>query len=1182
MVHKLIAWSVHNPLVVLLLATALVVVGLHSFFHINIEAYPDPAPAIIEVVAQFPGASTEEVERQVTIPLEVTLAGMPGLKYTRTKSLFGLAHLRNQFEYGFPFEKARQEVINRLQFSQQLPPGVAPQISPQSPTGEIFRYTLESPKDLYGNDIYTLNDLKALQDWVLEREFRRIDRIADVTSSGGTVKRYEVHPDPNRLRRYGITLAQVQSALANSNQNVGGDYLVKGNTVLSVRGVGLFGGGQDPVLEVLGLKDPVLAAARIRQEENRRLREIRQVVITSNNGVPIKIDDVVEGGPLGPGDLLGVKGVVVGHQTRLGRVSLSKPGADPTAVKRLPGGPPPPPGEAEGKAGDRDQVRAWRDEDDKIQSIVLLRKGEDTPPALKDVRAKVAELNNPESGRMLPGVKIEPYYDRGELMKMTTETVEENLMIGILLVTVILLMFLSNVRTALIVAINIPLALLFAFTVLFYRGKSANLLSIGAVDFGIIVDSSVIMVENIYRHLSAGEYSHLPLKERIILAAKEIERPLFFSTLIMVCAFLPLFTMQGPEGQLFGPMADTYAFALGGALLLAVMLCPVLCSLAFRDIKPTRENFLVRFLKNSYLATLRTCLRHRYITLGIMAGLVAFTVALLPFVGREFMPQLEEGNLWITATFPLNVSMDRVAEDIDKARAIMVSYPEVEVLVPSIGRPDDGTDPTGYYRVEVFAPLRPMKEWPKLMEQTGWRRWIWGPRRSRTKEELVRQMNAELREKIVGVDWNFSQYIRDNVTEAMSGVKGDNSVKIFGPDLDKLEEIGNEVKNTLRSIPGIEEVAVFSIKGQSNLEFRIDLDKCARWGVLAADVNNVIQSAVGGKAQTTMIEGEKTFDVTIRWPYRLRSSETSILDIPIEITNNQVYLASGPGTTPSATGSGHAPPSITGSPVNTANPLSNVPRLRLRDLVSPVGKNGAPDPGGSFERAGASTIYREQGKRLIAVKFNVRGRDLAGAVAEAREKTAPLFQAPYRAEWAGEFQEMEAAEARLAFIVPLAFGLIFVLLYCAFHSFLDSFVVLSNVLALSMGGIWALWLTNTNFSISAAVGFVSLFGVGIMDGLLMIYSFNANRAQGMPLEEAILTGGAKRVRPMTMTDLTAILGLLPAALSTRIGAQTQQPLAIVVVGGMLATLLLTRYLMPVLYSFYGHREPPAGADSLAH
>jgi cobalt-zinc-cadmium resistance protein CzcA len=1189
MVRAIIQWAVNNPLVVLLVTAAWIAIGVYCsplpvVGHLNVEAYPDPAPAIVEVVTQYPGASAEEVERQVSVPLEVAFAGMPGLTMTRSKSLFGLSHIRNQFEYGYDFWKCRQEVINRLSIlTQPLPAGVVPQISPQNPIGEIYRYTLRSPKDRYGNDIYTLNDLKALQDWVLEREFRRVPHIMDVTSTGGTVKRYEIHPDPDRLKRYGITLQQLQAALTNSNQNVGADLMKQGDIVLNVRSVGLYGGGLDPVEQVLDLKDPVVAAARLRAEENRRLHEIRQIVIASVNNRPVRIDHIVEGGPLSPGEPVGERGVVVGHQTRLGRVSLSKP-AELQEVTGL------------HSVADETKTGVWRDEDDKIQCIVLLRSGDQTIPAVQAVKEKVKELNDPEYGRMLPGVQIEPYYDRNDLVHVTTETVQENLFLGMVLVTAVLLMFLSNVRTALIVAINIPLALLFAFTMLYFRGHSANLLSIGAVDFGIIVDSSVIMVENIYRHLSAGEYAELPLKERILRACREVERPLLFSTAIMVCAFIPLFTMRGPEGQLFGPMADTYAFALMGALALACTLAPVLCVLLFRSFQPIRDNFLVRFLKSRYLWQLTLCLKYRWATLLVMGSLIALTIGLLPSIGQEFMPQLEEGNFWITATFPLNVSMDRVAEVMNKARAVIAAYPEVEVLVPAIGRPDDGTDPTGYYRVEIFAPLKPMKDWPKVVDPTGWQRFLYGDKRQRTKEELTLAMNQELRDTLPGIDWNFSQYIRDNVTEALAGVKGDNAVKIFGPNLDKLEELAAAVKNRLERVPGIHEVGIFNIMGQSNLEFRVDLDKCAKWGVSAADVNNLIQSAVGGKALTSMIEGEKLFDVTLRWPQALRTSESSILDMQVDITNNQVVPAAGPGFTPSPTGTGVAPPSTSGSLVNTANPISNTPRLRLRDLVSPVGRNGAPDPNGSFERAGASTIYREQGKRMIAVKFNVRERDLASTVAEAKEKTQDLFKSPYRAVWAGEFNEMEKAQKRLLLIIPLSLGLIFILLYLAFHSLLDATVVFSNVIALSLGGIWALLLTGTSFSISAAVGFVSLFGVAIMDGLLLISSFNAFRAQGLPLQEAILKGAGNRVRAVMMTALTAILGLLPAALALRpawdssgvltwvdpIGSQTQRPLAIVVVGGMITTLFLTRYLMPVLYSFYGNRQPPASASGLAH
>ncbi|HEY1861941.1 MAG TPA: efflux RND transporter permease subunit, partial [Gemmataceae bacterium] len=606
-----------------------------------------------------------------------------------------------------------------------------------------------------------------------------------------------------------------------------------------------------------------------------------------------------------------------------------------------------------------------------------------------------------------------------------------------------------------------------------------------------------------------------------------------------------------------------------------------------------------RWLKGSYLRQLQRCLNYRAATLGLFGLIILATASLIfvlpelkkrfpeqlahvPTLGREFMPELEEGNLWIRGTFPLNISLERVADNAEHARAIIRTYPEVETVVQQLGRPDDGTDPTGFYNVEIFVPLRPEKEWEPIVEEQGWRRLVHGGKRPRTKQELVEEMNAELNRSFPGVDWNFSQNIRDNVMEALSGVKGDNSVKIFGPDLDKLEELAARVKDRLKDVKGIENVGVFNIKGQSNLEFRVDPKKCASYGISVADVNNVIQSALGAKAAAQMIEGEKLFDIAVRWPKDARDSETSILDIFVDVSNNQVTPPPTPGATVSSTGTVQAQPSQTGTPISTANPLSNTPRVRLRELVSPVGKNGAPDPNGQFVRAGASTIYREQGNRLIAVKFSVRDRDLGSAVAEAKEKTQDLFQGGYRAEWSGEFQEMEEAEARLRIIIPVSLGLIFILLYLAFQSLLDACLVLSNVVALSLGGVWALYLTGTNFSISAAVGFISIFGVAIMDGLLSVSYFNQLRAKGHELREAILQGAAKRVRPMFMTALTAIFGLLPAALSTRIGAQTQRPLAIVVVGGMIMTLLLNRYLMPVLYSYYGHREPPAGAGGMAH
>jgi len=1169
MVRRLIEWALDNPLVVILMAVAVAVIGVYSFLNVNVEAYPDPAPAIVEVFAQFPGASAEEVERQVTIPLEVTFAGMPGLKSIHSKSLYGLSDLKMNWNYGgrWTYEAGRQEVINRLAtISQPLPNGVTPQISPESPTGEIYRYVLDSPKDSSGREIYTLNDLKALQDWVMEREFRAVPRIVDVCSWGGTVRRYEVQPDPDRLRRYGITLAQLQAAISNSNATVGGDYVNQGQVAMTVRSVGLFGGGADPVTRVLGLKFPVTAAAILREEERRRVRDLRSLVIASVNNQPVRVEDVVEGGRASPGETP-ERGVIVSHQTRLGRIGYWKADRDRKSGSPL------------------SVAQVGHDEPDVVECIVLLRKNEDTLPALKDVKAKVAELNDPATGRMLPGVRVEPYYDRSDLLSVTTETVRENLLVGMALVTFVLLMFLSNVRSALIVAINVPLALFFAFAVLYLRGMSANLLSIGAVDFGIIVDSSVIMVENIYRHISSGEYAELSLKERILKATHEVERGLFFTTAIMVCAFVPLFTMQGPEGQIFGPMADTYAFALCGALILALTMAPVGCLLLFKNLRPAPDNWLVRTMKQRYLRNLRLCLRHRYATVAVMAALSVGTALMLPLLGREFMPALEEGNLWIRGTAPLNTSLERHTELSRKARAIMATYPEVESIVNQLGRPDDATDTDGYYNSEYFVPLRPEKDWPKLVEDNDWmglKRFLYGPLRARTKDEIVDAMNAELKSKLPGITWNFSQNIRDNVMEALSGIKGDNSVKIIGPDLDKLEILATKTKTLLQQVRGIEDVGIFHIRGQSHLEFRVDPLKCQRWGVQTADVNNVVQSALGGKALSQMVEGEKLFDISVRWPKRLRSSETDILDIPVDIINNTVVQSPGPGVVPTAIGTGLASPSLVGSMANTSNPISSTPRLRLRDLVSPVGDNGSPDPEGQFERHGASTIYREQGKRLIAVKFSVRDRDLAGAVAEAQVKTKDLFDAPYRAVWSGEFEEMQEAEHRLMFIVPASLAMILILLYIAFRNVLDAVIVFSNVLDLSIGGVWALLLTHTNFNISAAVGFISIFGVAIMDGLLLLAYFNQMRLQGLPVEEAIIQGAEKRVRPVMMTALTAIFGLLPAALSTKIGSQTQRPLAIVVVGGMITTLFLTRYLMPVLYSFYGHREPPASAGHMAH
>jgi len=1156
MVRRLIDWAVAKPFPVILLALTLAVVGGYAFVNVNVEAYPDPAPAIIEVVAQYPGASAEEVERLVTIPLEVALAGMPGLDSTRSKSLFGLAHLRNQFDYSRPYEQAKQDVINRLALA-TLPAGVVPQISPATPIGEILRYTLSSPKDPLGRPYYTLADLKALQDYTLQRALLRVPRIAGVTCSGGAVKRYEIHPDPDRLHRYGVSLAQLQSATGNANGNGSGDNLVQGQTNLVVRAIGLYGNGQDPVQQVLGMTDAAEASAFLRAAEARRIYEIRQTVVASVNNVPVRVDDLVDGGPVlnddgsprrRDGELVR-RGVVVGFQTRQGKVSWSRP-----------------------KPDEADKT-VWEDEDEKVQAIVLLRKGQESLPALRDVQAKIDELNQP--GHLLPGVRIEPYYNRTDLINLTTETVHENLLLGMGLVTAILLMFLSNVRVALIVAINIPLALLFAFGVLFLRGKSANLLSIGAVDFGIIVDSTVILVESIYRHLASGEHSDRPIDQRVARAAGEVERSLFFSTIIMVCALLPLFTMKGPEGQIFGPMADTYAFALAGALLLALTVSPVLCCLFLRRLPPVRDNALVRFLRWAYLGQLMVLLKLRWLALLGFLLMLGVTGVVVANMGREFMPELEEGNLYIRGTFPINIAFDEVGARSREVRRLLRGYPEVTAIVPQVGRPDDGTDPTGYYNMEIFVPLKPPKDWPAVLELG----------RPRTKDELVKAMNDDLNRHFPGVDWDFSQIIRDNVMEALSGVKGENSIKVFGPDLDKLEELAEKIKEKLAAVKGVDNAGVFRIQGQSNLEFPVDRRQCARWNVSVADVENVIAAAVGGKAATQMTEGGKTFDITIRFPESLRNNEQAILNIPVEVTGNQVAGAMVGVTDPgrvSPTGTMVSLPSLTGRVDNSPSlPGGTVPRRRLGDLVTPLDAKGRPDENGSFLKPGASTIYREQGQRLIAIKFAVRGRDLASTVAEAKKHVEPLLQLPYRAEWSGEFQEMEEAEERLAKVFAVSLVLIVILLYMAFRSILDAAVVLANVLAMAVGGVWALKVVGLNFNISAAVGFISILGVAVMNGLLFVSAFNRLRAKGVELGEALLEGTGYLVRPVTMTALAAILGLLPAALSTKIGSQSQRPLAIVVVGGMLLTLVLMN-LVPVLYSFYGRRTPPAGAGELGH
>jgi cobalt-zinc-cadmium resistance protein CzcA len=1057
MVRAIIWWSLHNRFIVVLAALGLIGVGVYSTLNLNVEAYPDPTPPLVEVITQNPGASPEEMERLIGIPLETALNGMPGLEDLRSTSIAGLNDIKCQFAYGTDYRSARQEVINRIVAVNDLPQGVNPALSPWSPTGEIVRYVIEAPN-------YTLNQIKAVQDWVLTRALKTVPGVIDVTGYGGTVKQYQVLIDTRLLRQYNITLQQVEDAIARSNGNVGGDILTLGSQSHIVRVIGLLGKGKDPL-------DP----AKVRdgaQIEAEKVRDIQDVVITVTDGHPIFVHQIAT--------------VEIKHRPRLGIVGRY--------LKEVAGQP------------------MSRDEDDVVEGIVLMRKYEKSLQVSELVAEKMKAIE--KSGILPKGMHLKVFNQRTDLVHVTTHNVLHNLVVGMALVIAVLFIFLGDLASAGIVALMIPLALLFSVSVIYLQGKSANLLSIGAVDFGIIVDSSVIMVENIFRHITApGADRTRPLIDRIAEASGEIERALFFSTTIIVCAFIPLFSMTGPEGALFGPMANTYAFAICGALLLSVSLTPVLCSFLFHNKKEEHETIVDRIMKLRYLTMLDRVLNHRYLLITAMGGLLAATIWMIPQLGGEFMPPLEEGNLWIRALLPRTVSLEEAARLAPRLRAVIASIPEIRGVMSHIGRPDDGTDVTSFFNLEFNAPLRPMEEWRKGM----------------TREKIQDELMVKFRE-FPSVNFNFSQLIRDNVEEALSGVKGANSIKLFGNDLKTLEEVGQRVLEILQTVRGIENAGLFHIVGQPNLEIEIDRRACARYGVNVADVESAVQVAVGGRGFSQMVEGEKLYDIVLRLPLSLRNDPNIISRVSID-------------TPASADG----------------QPGVRIPLAQLADIHP--------------HNPGAAYIYRENNRRFIPIKFSVRNRDLASAIAEAKQKVedpnaGAKLPDGYDIEWSGEFAQMQAANARLLWIVPISLLLIVSLLYTAFNSLKDALLVMGNVVEATMGGIWALYFTGTPFSISAAVGFISVFGVAVQDGVLLISYFNQLRGAGLPIRESVMRGAELRVRPVVMTSLTAALGLLPAALATSIGSQAQKPLAIVVVGAMSITLFLTRYMMPVLYTFF--------------
>jgi cobalt-zinc-cadmium resistance protein CzcA len=1034
MIQRIVALALRYRAVVVVCGVGLVVVGLLAFKQLPIEAYPNPVPPLVELIAQPPGWSAEETERYVTIPLEIGLAGMPGLDHVRSQSLFGLADVKCYFNWGISYKDARQEVINRLQFT-QLPGGVQAQISPWNAIGEIFRYRLidrnfearkkqlEKQVPYPADQIRELRDqsllrLKTLEDWVLERQWKQVPGVIDVTSYGGLSKQYHVEVDPYRLKARGATLAQLTAAIANANQNVGGQRQEIGQQSYTVRGIGL----------ITSLKD------------------VSDTVILEQKGVPVRVRDVAK--------------VSIGWSPRLGIV-----GKD--------------------------------DEPDIVQGIVLMRYGEETARTLGGVKERLEYIRKfilpPEQG-----IDIAPYYDRGALVGVTTHTVLENLLVGMGLVVLVLLLFLGDIRAALLTALNIPLALLTAFCGMVVLGSSANLISLGAVDFGIVVDSTVIMVENIFRHL--GRHGSGDIQARVRAASGEVARPMAFSTLIIGVAFLPLFTMTGVSGVIFSPMARTYGFAIGGAIIMALTLTPALTTWVLPANAEEKESLFMRFLHRVYNPLFAWALRRPRRAVAIGFSPVLLCILLYPLLGGEFMPKLEEGNFWIRATFPMSISMSESSAQVGRMRSIMKAHPEVASVVSQLGRPDDGTDVAGFNNVELFAPLKPFSEWPRGL----------------TKEKLTDQIAQQFQNSFPGVLFSFSQYISDNVEEALSGVKGENSVKVYGPDIAKNEAAADAIVGTMDKVNGVKDLGLFRSMGQPSVKIVPDRVALQRYGLNTGDVEAVVAAAIGGQAVTQVYEGEKSFDLTVRWKPEYRTGLSAI---------RQITVASPDGS-----------------------------QIPLGELAS-ITPESSP-----------SVIYREDGLRYSPVKFSVRGRDLQSTITDAQRQIRQTVRLPpdSHLEWSGEINELKDAMGRLAVIIPLTLLLIGFLTYSAVGNIVDTLLVLVNIPVACTGGILALLITGEPFSVSAAMGFISIFGIAIQDAMLVVTYAQRQWAEGYSLVDGARNAAEQRLRPVLMTTLTATLGLTPAALSHGIGSQTQRPLAIVVIGGALILAVIPRLLQPPL------------------
>ncbi len=1022
MIARIVEFALAQRVLICVLGLMLLFGGLYAFHLLDVVAYPDPSPPMVEVITQYPGWSAEEIERQITIPIEITLTGMPGLTDIRSLSIFGLSDIKFYFGFGTNYFADRQETLNRLSLM-SFPGNVQPTLSPWWAIAEIYRY------ELVGADGYTLTDLKALQDWKLQREYKRVPGVIDVTAFGGTTKEYHVDLDPGALISYGVTLPQVMNALGNSNANVGGNYLTIGAQSYNIRGLGLIDS----------------------------LDDIENIMVAEKSGTPVFVRSLGK--------------VSVGYRVRLGKVGID-------------------------------------DRDDVVEGVVLLQRGAKALSVLERVHKKVEELN---TWKLPKGVQVKTFYDRTVLIHTTIETVVDILLSGVALVFIILYVFLGHFRTAVIVALTVPMALLFTFSMMLIIGESANLISLGAIDFGIIVDATLIMVESIFYHLSHQPARELTVPMHILRAAREMGRPIFFATTIIVVAFIPLFTMTGVPGKIFAPMSVTYGFALTGALLMAFTLAPALC--AFLLTQPIREEDtpLVRTVRRIYMNALKWALGRQTIVVGLALGLFVLAVVVMPFLGGEFMPALEEGNLWVRATMPVDISFDQAGQLVTEFRGIFRQFPEVTSIVSQLGRPDDGTDPTSFFNAEFLVTLKPRREWRPEVP---------------TKDRLIEEIEKRLK-KIPGVTFNFSQVIQDNVQEAMSGVKAENSIKLFGADLKVMEAKAAEIEHILKQVRGIKDLGVFRLLGQPNLLIRVDRQACARYGLLVSDVNAVVQAAIGGQAVTKVFEGERWFDLVVRFLPEYRQDMETI-----------------------------------------GNILVNTPdgaRIPLKQLASIA------------TQTGAFIIYREGNERYIPIKFSVRGRDLESTVREAQARIQERVSLPerYRIEWHGEYDQLQDEKHRLATIVPLSLLVILFLVYLAVNSFLDAVLVLFTVPFALIGGVFSLLLTGTDFSISAAVGFISLFGVAVQGGLILVTRIRALVDEGHDLRSAILKSAETRMRPVLMTTLAAAIGLLPAAVATGIGAQSQQPLARVVVGGMLTSAVLILMVLPVLYQLL-HRKRNTG------